>query len=76
MENFDYTFNKIYVLKSLGEADTCADDLYSKRIEPTCYRFGGMCGSKVILVRLYRAITVWGTIGSFLFSRLDTIKTC
>lgn len=52
MENFDYTFNKIYVLKSLGEADTCADDLYSKRIEPTCYRFGGMCGSKVILVRL------------------------
>lgn len=34
MEGFDYTFNKIIVLKSLGESDTFADDLYYNTIVP------------------------------------------
>ena len=40
MESFDYKFDKIYVLKSLGDADTYADDLYRETIEPTCAKFG------------------------------------
>ena len=40
MEVFDYSFNKIFILKSLGEADTYADDLYSETIEPFCQKYG------------------------------------
>ena len=40
MDIFDYMFDKIFVLKSLGEADTYADDLFSNTIEPTCAKFG------------------------------------
>lgn len=45
MERFDYRFDKIFVLKSLGDADTYADDLYNKTIEP--------CASKVGLATEY-----------------------
>ena len=40
MERFEYSFNKIFVLKSLGEADTYADDLYYNTIEPCCKKEG------------------------------------
>ena len=40
MDRFDYCFNKIYVLKSLGDADTYADDLYFETIEPQCAKWG------------------------------------
>lgn len=40
MDGFDYRFDKIFVLKSLGEADTYADALYSETIEPSCQRHG------------------------------------
>lgn len=40
MEGFDYGFNKIFVLKSLGETDTYADDLYYNTIEPCCKNEG------------------------------------
>lgn len=36
MKRFDYTFNKIFILESLGEADTYADSLYRETIEPCC----------------------------------------
>lgn len=38
MDSFDYHFDKIFVLKSLGESDTYADDLYYETIEPYCKR--------------------------------------
>ena len=40
MEGFDYRFDKIFVLKSLGESDTYADALYSETIEPCCQKNG------------------------------------
>ena len=40
MEAFDYRFDKIFVLKSLGEADTYADALYGEVIEPCCKKYG------------------------------------
>lgn len=40
MDGFDYKFDKIIVLKSLGEADTYADALYSETIEPYCQNYG------------------------------------
>lgn len=40
MNGFDYCFNKIFVLKSLGESDNYADDLYFETIEPLCDKFG------------------------------------
>lgn len=40
MDTFVYNFDKIFILKSLGEADTFADALYEETIEPYCQRFG------------------------------------
>ena len=40
MEGFDYRFNKIYVLKSLGDSDTAADDLYYNTIYPCAEKVG------------------------------------
>lgn len=34
MEKFDYIIDKIFVLKSLGNADTYADELYDETIQP------------------------------------------
>lgn len=40
MDSFNYRFNKVFVLKSLGESDTYADDLYYETIEPYCEKYG------------------------------------
>ena len=40
MLGFDFSFNKIFVLKSLGESDTFADDLYYNTIVPSCENVG------------------------------------
>lgn len=40
VDGFDYCFNKIFILKSLGESDTFADDLYNETIEPECKKCG------------------------------------
>ncbi len=40
MDKFDYCFNKVFVLKSLGDSDTYADDLYYETIEPQCIKCG------------------------------------
>lgn len=37
---FDYTFDKIFILKSLGESDTFADNLFAETIEPCCKKSG------------------------------------
>lgn len=40
MKAFEYRFDKVFVLKSLGESDTYADALYYKTIEPCCKNSG------------------------------------
>lgn len=40
MLGFGFSFNKIFVLKSLGESDTFADDLYYNTIVPSCENVG------------------------------------
>ena len=40
MDQFDYKFDKIFVLKSLGEADTYAEALFYETIEPYCRKCG------------------------------------
>lgn len=40
MYSFDYLFDKIFVLKSLGETDTTADDLYYNTILPCSDKTG------------------------------------
>lgn len=40
MEKFNYIFDKIFILKSLGEADTYADALYSETVWPYCQKYG------------------------------------
>lgn len=40
MDAHDYIFDKIFILKSLGESDTFADSLYYDIIEPCCQKCG------------------------------------
>lgn len=40
MDGFDYMFDKIFVLKSLGESDEYADKLYTETIQPCCEKCG------------------------------------
>lgn len=40
VERFDYTIDKIFILKSLGNTDTFADALFEETIQPYCERVG------------------------------------